>query len=266
MDHHRDIQSPWQLVCDDLRVERGKRAVLDDVRCTISTGECVSIIGSNGAGKTTLLQTMLGILPPSCGSVKINGRSVHRLAPRVRGRFAAYVPQTVERLPAFSVYDVVAGGRFPHTAPLRPLTDSDRQAIDAAIDACGLEELAARPVDAISGGERQKTLIAAAIAQDPQIMLLDEPTTALDPAVQTELVRTLRAWHARGRALIIVSHDLNLPAALGGRVLAMRAGRIVSDGPVGQVISESHLRDIFGTEFEILRREGGSTLVAPQWD
>jgi len=260
-----DIRPPWRLECIDLRVVRGGRPVLRDVSLAFSDGECVALIGPNGSGKTTLMLALLGLLRPAAGSVRVNGREVARLPARVRGRFAAYVPQTVERIPAFSIYEVVAAGRFPHVPPLRPLSEADRELVARALHLCGLAELAGRQINAVSGGERQKALIAAAIAQDAQVMLLDEPNTALDPAYQLELVGLLRAWRARGRGLVLISHDLQLPAALGGRVVALRGGRVVADGDAGAVLVPGRLAEVYGAAFEVAQTPDGRRIVLPAW-
>jgi iron complex transport system ATP-binding protein len=255
----------WCLTCRDVTIRRGGRLVLQDIRFELRPGQCVSVIGPNGSGKTTLLLALLGLLPPESGAVELNGVPIRRLGSRQRGRLAAYVPQVVERIPAFRVYDVVAGGRFPHLAPLRPLGPADHDAIDAALRRCGLTDLAQRPVNAVSGGERQKALLAAAIAQDAELLFLDEPSTALDPAVQVELIQLLRDWHARGRGLVLVSHDLNLPAVLGGRVIALQSGRLAADGPVEEVLQPNRLEKIYGTQFEALQTPNGQRLVVPRW-
>ena len=260
-----DIRPPWHLVCERLRVDRGGRAVLREIELTLRDGECLSLIGPNGSGKTTLMLAMLGLLPPAAGRVAINDRPVRALPAAARGRFASYVPQTVERLPAFSVYEVVSMGRFPHGSPLRPLSPADREHIEDALRACGLSELAARRVDTLSGGERQKTLIAAAVAQDAQVMFLDEPNTALDPGYQAELVALLRAWRRRGRALVLISHDLQLPAALGGRVVAICEGRVVADGRAEEVITPSALERIYQAAFALATTADGREIIVPDW-
>ena len=260
-----DPASSWRLECRGLSVRRGKRVVVHDVDLSIKGGQLVSLIGPNGSGKTTLMLALLGLLPPEAGSVSLDGVEMHRLAARSRGRFAAYVPQFVERVPAFNIYDVVAGGRYPHVSPLRPLSSVDREAVDGALAQCGLTELAHRPINAVSGGERQKALIAAAIAQDARVMFLDEPNTALDPAYQVELVGLLRAWHADGRGVVLISHDLQLPAALGGRVVALRAGRVVADGPAQDILKPDRLTEIYDAAFETAATEDGRQIVLPNW-
>lgn len=260
-----DIRSPWRLACEQLSVARGGRPVLHDVDVEFCSGQCVSLIGPNGSGKTTLMLTLLGLLRPASGHVQIDGREMTGLPARVRGRFASYVPQTVERIPAFSVYQVVASGRFPHVSPLRPLSDTDRQHVEQALEMCGLTALAQRHINAVSGGERQKALIAAAVAQDAQVMLLDEPNTALDPAYQIDLVGLLRAWHARRRGLILISHDLQLPSALGGRVIALKEGRIVADGDAEEILAPDRLAEVYGAAFESAETADGRRVVLPKW-
>ena len=256
---------PWRLECEHLSVRRGRRLVVQDVTLALHPGQCVSIVGPNGSGKTTLLLALLGLLPPASGGVRLNGRDWGRLSARERGRFAAYVPQGLDRVPAFRVYDVVAGGRYPHVAAHGPLTVADHAAIRRALEQCGLTVLAERPLDAVSGGERQKTLIAAAMAQDPQMMFLDEPNAALDPGYQIELVRILRDWHRAGRGLLLVSHDLQLPAALGGRVVALREGRVAADGPADEVLVPDTLGAIYGARFGVVTTADGAQLVLPDW-
>lgn len=265
MSRSPDIPADWVLEADGVSVRRGGRELLADVALRVNAGECLSIIGPNGAGKSTLLLTLLGLLAPTAGRLMLTGRALHAWPPRVRGRWAAYVPQTLELLPAYTVYDVVAAGRYPHVGAWRAWSADDAAAIDAALGLCGLRELAARRWDQISGGERQKTLLAAALAQAPRLLLLDEPTASLDPAYQVELVRALAAWHAGGGALIVVSHDLQLPAALGGRVVALCAGRVVADGPAEQVLEPESLGRVYGAQFAWVVTADGRRVAQPAW-
>lgn len=259
------LANDYCLECRALCVSRAGRSVVRDVSFALRRGECLSLVGPNGSGKSTLLLTLLGLLPMERGTVLLAGRDLHELAARERGRLAAYVPQLLERTPAFRMWDVVAGGRYPHIGPLRGLNSADRAVVAAALGRCGLSELAERLFNTLSGGERQKTLLAAAIAQDPQVLLLDEPNTALDPAYQLELVHILRTWCRDGRSLFIVSHDLQVPAALGGRVLALREGRLVADGPAEQVLTPQTLAQIYGAHFDTLTTSTGVRIALPAW-
>jgi iron complex transport system ATP-binding protein len=265
MSDARDLTTDWRLTCTNLSVRRGGRPVIQDVSLEIHHGECVSLVGPNGSGKTTLLLAMLGLLPPTGGTVRLDHRDIHDIPARLRGRFSAYVPQVVTNVPAFTVSDVVAGGRHPHVSPIGPLSEEDRAIVQRALDVCGLAHLAGRPIHEVSGGERQKAFIAAAIAQDPRVMFLDEPNTALDPAVQLDLLRILRSWTATGRSILLISHDLQLPAALGGRVVALREGRVAADGNAADVLTPERLSAIYGAQFGTATTPGGHTIVLPQW-
>jgi iron complex transport system ATP-binding protein len=255
-----------RIECRHVRVRRGDRVVLAGIDLSISSEECVALIGPNGSGKTTLLLAIMGLLPLDGGSILFDGTDIRRIPPRRRGLLAAYVPQVVEHIPAFRVCDVVAGGRFPHVSPLRPLSQSDHEAVQAALRRCGLESLAQRPIHEVSGGERQKALIAAAIAQEARVMCLDEPNTALDPAYQVELLSLLRDWHAHGRGVVVVSHDLQLPSAVATRVVALREGRMVADGPPPEVLSPERLTAVYGADFETALTSGGRRVVLPRWE
>jgi iron complex transport system ATP-binding protein len=244
---HREMTDSWRLRCTHLVAHRGPRVVLSEITLSIGSSECVSLVGPNGSGKTTLLLALAGLLPLASGTIRVRNVDLRAYSALERARFFAYIPQTIEHTPAFRVREVVAGGRFAHIAPLRPWSPADEAAVQDALTRCGLETLADRAFDSISGGERQKTLIAAAIAQDAQMLFLDEPNTALDPAYQLDLVRILRGWHAAGRGLLLVSHDLQLPAALGGRVIALRGGQVVADGPAEQVLAPETLGGVYGS-------------------
>ncbi len=255
----------WPLRCERVAAVRSGRRVLRDLSLEVRAGETLSIIGPNGAGKTSLLLLLSGLLRPCEGTVRAGGLELSYAPARKRARFASYLPQNIDSLPAFCIYDVVASGRYARLRPMRPPTDADRNAVDAALHLCGLTPLADRPINQVSGGERQKALLAAALAQDAPLLLLDEPTTALDPAVQIELVRLLRDWRNPQRSLVVVSHDLQLPAALGGRVLAMRDGTIVADEPAGRMLDPDRLAGIFQAHFTRATAAGGDIILPDFW-
>lgn len=257
------IASETSLACEHLTVQRGRRTVLHDVSLHCSHDECVTLIGPNGAGKTSLLLTLLGLLPPRAGQVRWSDRPLSAYSHAERAELAAYVPQQRGSLPELPIYDIVAAGRFTRQAAFAPYTPADREAVSAALAATGLTELAQRPINAVSGGEAQKAFIAAAMAQDARFMCLDEPTNALDPAFEHELLLVFRAWHARGRGLILVSHDLYLPAALGGRVVAVRGGKIVADGPADEILQPAQLHEIFAVNFEVATTASGQRTFVP---
>jgi len=255
----------WRLEVRALSVRRGDRLVLQDVNFSVGPGECLSIVGPNGSGKTTLLLALLGLLAPAAGAVTLNGVGVRRMPARQRGRWLGYVPQTLTSPPPFYVYDVVADGRFPYVSGVARLTSADLDAVHGALERCGLLALADRVFTSLSGGEQRRTLLAAAMAQDPQVLLLDEPNTALDPAYRLELVRILLSWLAGGRSLVVVSHDLDLPAALGGCVLALRGGRVVAAGPADVVLAPETLTRVYEAPFELVTSADGRRFSVPRW-
>lgn len=236
-----------------MTVERLGRKVLHDLSVRISEGDCLSIIGPNGAGKSTLMTAMLGLVPIAGGRVRLDGSDIRRLHRREIARRIAYVPQIHDGYMGFRVHDVIESGRYAHLDPLSPLGPADRKAVDEAVAICRIEELLDRRVDNLSGGERQKVWIAAALAQTTPALFLDEPTTALDPAHQVELIRIMRSFLRNGGTLVVICHDLNLPIMLGGRVLALLEGKFFFDESIETLQDTERLRKLFGTSFVVHR-------------
>jgi len=232
-----------------LCVDRGHRRVIAEVSLTIGPGQSLAIVGPNGAGKTTLMQAMLGLLPAAEGWVAVEGKRLTALTRRQIARRIAYVPQSYEGFLGFRVRDVVASGRYAHLSRLEPAGRQDQQVIDWAIATCGLAGLEDRALHTLSGGERQKVWLAAALAQESPALFLDEPTSALDPKHQAELIRLLQELVAQQRTLVVICHDLNVAAALGERVVALVGGRAVFDGPVAAFLQHDRLRAVFEADF-----------------
>ena len=246
------------IEADGLTVHRLGKPVLRGVSVRIDDGQCVSIIGPNGAGKSTLMAALLGLLPVGAGVVRFDGTPIKRLNRRDIARKVAYVPQIHDGYMGFRARDVVEAGRYAHVDPLEPLTDADHRAVADAVAACQLTDLLDRTVNTLSGGERQKVWIAAALAQQTDTLFLDEPTNALDPARQAELIRIMRQFAEAGNTLLVICHDLNLAIALGGRVVAIRAGELAFDKPVASLMDPYRLGDLFGTKFVIHRDAKGN--------
>lgn len=242
-----------------LSVWRLGRQVLRGVSLRIEDADCVSIIGPNGAGKSTLMSALAGLIPANDGCVHVDGIEIGRLPRRQVARCIAYVPQMHEGYLGFRVRDVVEAGRYAHLEPLEALKEKDRAAVAMAVDACRIGDLLERRVETLSGGERQKAWIAAALAQQAPALFLDEPTNALDPAHQVELIRIMRDHHGAGRTLLVISHDLNLPLVLGGRVIALRQGSVFFDQPVEALQDTERLRQLYGAQFVVHREAGGQS-------
>jgi iron complex transport system ATP-binding protein len=230
------------------------RTVLGPLDLAISSGECVAVIGPNGAGKTTLLRLLAGLLHPSTGGLEWQGRPFRALSRRQLARHIAYLPQSRPLRVPFTVEELVLLGRYPYldawqVAPGQP----DFAAVGRALASTGSEPLRHRALDELSGGERQLAYLASALAQEPQLLLLDEPTTHLDPRHQVELVAVLRQLRAspEGPTLVLTTHDLDFAAALADRVVALSAGRILADGPAAQVLTPEVLAELFDATFSV---------------
>ncbi|HVG07359.1 MAG TPA: ABC transporter ATP-binding protein [Thermoanaerobaculia bacterium] len=232
-----------------------RRPVLGPVDLDVLRGECLAVVGPNGAGKTTLLRCLTGLLRPTAGELRYEGRSFSTLSRRELARRIAYVPQIRPASVPLSVEEVVLLGRYPHLSPfqLAPRKE-DFAAVDAALALVGIEDLRRRPVDELSGGERQAAFIAAALAQESELLVLDEPTIHLDARHQRDLAELLLRLKAEaGRTVVLATHDLNLASLLGDRLLAMSAGQLLACGTPSQILEPGLLEKLFRTRFEIVR-------------
>ena len=237
---------------DGVTVELGGRTVVHDVSASVDRGEWVALIGPNGAGKTTLLRAIAGLLRHD-GRVSLLGRDAAALDRRERARLLAVVPQTPETPPWLTVAEYVLMGRTPHLGPLAREGAADRDAAWHALERLELEELAERPLGTLSGGERQRAVVARALAQEASIVLLDEPTAALDIGHQQQALELLDALRDRqGLTLVAAMHDLTLAAQYADRVLLLSRGRIVADGTPGEVLTEDALSEHYGATVRVV--------------
>jgi iron complex transport system ATP-binding protein len=237
-----------------LVVEGGRRRILDVPELAIAAGSLVAIVGPNGAGKSTLLRCLTGVHEPRAGEVRLDGAPILRHDRREVARTIAVVPELATLPFAMPAEDVVALGRLPHDPPLTGLRESDRAAIDAAIERVGIAELRHRDVRDLSMGERQLVFIALALAQAAPVLVLDEPTAHLDIRHQVEVMRLLVDLHGRdGTTIVAVLHDLALAAHFFERILVMADGRIVADGPPAQTLDDARIRAVFGVDPALVR-------------
>ena len=231
----------------------GKR-ILAPLSFEVAAGECVVVVGPNGAGKTTLLRLLAGLLAPTTGEARWNGVPYARLGRRRLARHVAYVPQIRPARIPLTVEQLVLLGRFPYLSAwqMRPSAE-DRAVAFGALERVGLEGFVGRPLDELSGGERQAVFIAGALAQQTDVLLLDEPTTHLDPKHQQEVARLLLDLSAGDeRAVVLTTHDLNLAARLADRVLALSRGDLVVEGPGDEVLVPARLEQVFDVPFEVV--------------
>jgi iron complex transport system ATP-binding protein len=228
------------LALSSLSVTRRNRAVIDDVSLRIGAGECVGLIGPNGSGKTTLMRAALGLLPAAGGS------TLAAMTPAARARAAAWMPQSREIAWPVTVETLIALGRLPHLPRGARLRDADRTAIDAAIAHMGLEDLRSRTATRLSGGEQARVLIARALAQETPLLIADEPIAGLDPSSQIATMQVFAGLARDGRSVLVSLHDLGLAARHCSRLLMLRAGRLVADGPPDKVLTPANVESVFG--------------------
>ena len=236
----------------EVTVEAGGRRIVDDVTMTVSQGEWLSLLGPNGAGKTTLLRAACGLVRAS-GTVRILGRDVRRVARRDVARLVAVVPQDPVLPPGLTVGEYVLLGRTPHGGVFAREGATDRAAAAQALERLELDDIAGRALGSLSGGELQRAVIARALAQAAPILLLDEPTTALDIGHQQqalELVERLR--NEEGLTVVAAMHDLTLAAQYGDRVVLVDRGRTVADGAAREVLTSERVAALYGARVRVV--------------
>lgn len=236
---------------------RPQHPVLRAVDLAVRPGELVVLLGTNGSGKTTLLRLLSGSLTPDRGAVLVGGRPVGEWRRVDLARRVAVLPQHLELPAGFRVAEVVEMGRTPHSRRLFGATEGDEAAVERALREADASELAHRSVDELSGGERQRVLVAMALAQEPELLLLDEPTLHLDLAHQLGLLRTVRRLCRSGLAAVAVLHDLAL-AGMADRVAVLDGGRIHADGPPRDVLSPQLVGDVFGVPMSVAHDASGA--------
>ncbi len=242
-----------QLRAEGISFAYRDQVVLNDIDLAIQPGELVGVIGPNGSGKSTLIKCLSRVLSPQRGRIWLDGRELSSLTAQQIARHIAVVPQAVELPPGFTAFEIVMMGRVPHLAWWQNETVRDREIARAAMEATQTWTLADRLVNHLSGGERQRVVIARALAQEPQILLLDEPTAHLDIKHQIEVMELVRCLNReRGLAVLIVSHDLNLAAQYCSRLVLFKDGRIYTSGSPRQVIAPDILREVYGVNLLVL--------------
>lgn len=237
------------------------RAVLEGVSFDVRAGELVGVVGANGCGKSTLLHTVLGTHVPQAGEVRLGGAPVLRLSARERARQLTMVLQDTHTGFAMRVWDLVALGRTPYLPRFGGLRPADARAVEQALIATDSERFAGRPVGELSGGERQRVHLARAIAQEPQLLLLDEPTASLDVAHQLEALALVRGFVEAGRSALVALHDLSLATRFCDRVLVLHAGLLHAEGPPARVLDASLVGNVFGVRAEVHRGQDGITHI-----
>jgi iron complex transport system ATP-binding protein len=231
----------------------------------VERGASVALLGPNGAGKTTLLKLLAGMLQPRAGGVTLEGRPVSGLTRREVARRLAVVPQETRTPFDFTVIEMVLMGRYPHLGTFELEGVRDLAIAREALAATGTAPFESRAFSTLSGGEKQRVVIASALAQSPELLLLDEPTTSLDLGHQLDVQLLLAALnHDRGVTMVLSTHDLNLAAALCRHLILLRAGRVVAQGPTEDVLTPETVRALYGVDADVRRHPvAGHLTVTP---
>ncbi|PVE07198.1 ABC transporter ATP-binding protein [Streptomyces scopuliridis] len=254
-----------RIVARELTLAYEDRTVVHELDLAVPDGQVSVIVGPNACGKSTTLRALGRLLKPRGGSVLLDGTELARIPTRKIAQSIGLLPQSPVAPEAITVADLVSRGRQPHQHWWQQWSDEDERAVTDAMERTDVTALADRSVDELSGGQRQRVWIAMALAQETDLLLLDEPTTFLDIAHQVEVLDLVRRLnHDQGRTVVIVLHDLNQAARYADHLVAMKAGRIVAEGRPGEVVTAELVREVFGLESVVVPDPvTGSPLVVP---
>ncbi|MEO0085222.1 MAG: ABC transporter ATP-binding protein [candidate division WOR-3 bacterium] len=229
-----------------------REPLFDGLDIDIETGEFLSVIGPNGAGKSTLLRLIAGLLEPQAGQVLVLGEDIRSLGPRRIAQLVGVVLEDGALAFNYPVHEVVMMGRTPYLAAFQRPGRADHEAVEKAIEMCDIGALCDRGIAEISAGERQRVILARALAQEPQLLLLDEAFSHLDMTHQHSALRILRELNRAGKTVVFLSHDLNLAALAGTRVLLLQNGRVAAHGSTAEVLTPRNMRMAYGIEPVVL--------------
>jgi iron complex transport system ATP-binding protein len=246
----------------DTRDEAARAFSLNGVSVSVERGSLTGLLGPNGCGKTTLLRLLAGVLRPRQGSIALNGRPLDRISRRELARHVAVVPQETHPAFDYSVLEMVLMGRHPHLGTFELEGPHDIAIAQEALAATGTAQLAHRAYMTLSGGEKQRVVIAGALAQTPEVLLLDEPTASLDLAYQLEVAALLsRLNRERSVTMVLATHDLNLAASLCDRLVLLRSGRVLAQGPTRDVLTGPLIQQLYDVEADVRFHEAAGHLT-----
>ena len=255
--------APQQLIATAIHVTLGGRAVVRDVNLTVRAGQRVALVGPNGSGKSTVLRACAGILPLSAGSVRLDNSSIHAVKRRTLSRLIGLMPQQTDMQFPLSCVEAVLLGRSPHKRGLGLADDDDMTMAEEAMSRLGVWQLAKRPVTAVSGGELQRLMFARVLVQRCRFVLLDEPTSAQDPAGILRMQEVLKELSRSGVGVLAAVHDLNLALRFFQKVVVLARGTVVQQGAPHAVLENGALESAFGVRLRLID-DGGLPLVVPE--
>lgn len=245
--------SACSLLAQGLVAGYGERTILDGVSLTVPAGQTTAIVGANACGKSTLLRVLSRLLTPAQGSVLLDNDAIHQMPTRRLAQQLGFLPQSPIAPEGISVLELVSRGRHPHQGLFKRWSAADESAVAEALAATQMSELAERHVDELSGGQRQRVWIAMALAQQTDVLLLDEPTTFLDINHQVEVLDLLTDLNReRGTTIVMVLHELNLAARYADQLVAMANGDVYAVGPPEEILTEQMVREVFGLESRVI--------------
>ncbi|WML41756.1 ABC transporter ATP-binding protein [Neobacillus sp. OS1-2] len=243
-----------RLYTNDLNIGYGERLIVKNLSVKIPDRKITTIIGSNGCGKSTLLKAITRIIPQQSGTIVLDGKNISKENTKILAKKMAILPQTPESASGLTVAELVSYGRFPYQKGFGRLTKKDVEVIDWALEVTGITDFKFRPVDALSGGQRQRVWIAMALAQETEIIFLDEPTTYLDMAHQLEVLELLQKLNIeQERTIVMVLHDLNQAARFADYLIALKDGQIIKAGDCEEVMTHDVLKKVFQIDAQIGR-------------
>jgi iron complex transport system ATP-binding protein len=246
----------------DFTFSIGEKKILDSVSLTIGEGDYLSIIGPNGAGKTTLLKCIIRIFTGGKGTIIINGKSIHLYKQKELARLMAYVPQGGGFSVPFTVMEFVMLGRYPHLSPFTLIHQMDRIAVSDALDLTGTSHLAHRYMTTLSGGERQSVYVASALAQGARLLLLDEPTTFLDPKHQSNILNVMKRCNRElGITIVSVTHDINAAVLESDQIIILKNGKVFFTGNAPDVMNNDLLETVYEKKFIFMKHPNISKLI-----
>ena len=251
------------LQTQNLSVGYDETTIIEDLNLEIPAHKVSVIIGANGCGKSTLMKTLSRLLKPEKGQVVLDGKAVHGYPSTQLAQMLGLLPQSPTVPEGITVADLVARGRYPYRKFMQNMTKEDYAAVEDALERMGITELANRCVDELSGGQRQRVWIALALAQETDILLLDEPTTYLDIRYQIEILQLVKKLNQEfGITIIMVLHDINQAIAYSDNVIGMKDGKVLVEGDPEEVITEESIRELYGIELGVTRVDGRKFVLA----
>ncbi|MDT2756767.1 ABC transporter ATP-binding protein [Enterococcus asini] len=251
-----------QLNAHNLSVSYEKRRIIQELNVTLPEGKIIGLIGPNGSGKSTFLKALARILTPEAGQIWLDDQLIEKYPSKEVAKKIAMLAQGSVANLALSVKEVVSYGRYPYVKGFRQLSLADHQQIEWALQATGLTKLADRNINALSGGQRQRVWIAMALAQDTEILILDEPTTYLDPAHQLEVLNLLEEINQKNHKTILMSiHDLNLASRFCDYLYGMKDGHLILEGSPNEVLTKEGMAQLFGIDAEIVQLPSGKPVI-----